>query len=349
LFLNINFTFKIYAVMVIEEIVRQIVESRKCYIEELQTITSNPSVRMPNNLKIDTLLSEVEQSYKIFDNLKSEVDKNLKRVSKAKKINFIDEKIKEIRGKYDNYNTEESIIDWPLNILAYRLIEGNYDLDLKYFAGQLVYNFWPGKNYGYQFEKELKGIALGVAEHKLLLELESEFNDLLKGNSSRIRKSENSCETEDVEDLKRNIRASIKIEIQEYFLPELFEGLRPYFDEKQHSSLYSVLSGKNVKHEPLVLKKVAAKKLLEVFRRLSYNDCITENKKIVTQWIEHHFAYTEIRDSKNRGKIMKMSRNYITNCLSKSIGDIRKEADRICNFEKLPYKNLTQLAAEQRQ
>ena len=129
----------------------------------------------------------------------------------------------------------------------------------------------------------------------------------------------------------------VKITISKDVLPELYEGLKPYF-AMQHNELLKTLSGENGSRCPLVFKGKAGKQLLEVFRRVFYNDFIKDNKTSLAKWFTHHFDYIENRNGANKDKQMEFKESYAVKCISKRDGDIRLPKERICDTHKLKYK-----------
>jgi hypothetical protein len=71
--------------------------------------------------------------------------------------------------------------------------------------------------------------------------------------------------------------------------------------------------------------------LVEVFRRLSYNDLLHESWTNLREWLFGHFAYH------SKTGIADLSRNSVWDILSKAKGEPTGRS-RICKLEWLPYK-----------
>jgi hypothetical protein len=124
-------------------------------------------------------------------------------------------------------------------------------------------------------------------------------------------------------------QSSIKLNLTPERLADLLGCLEVFFDPFDRPALKALFQGYPVDHK--LVFNGNQNRVVEVFRRLSYNGFLHESWTTLRVWLCEHFAY------RSKAGIANLSQNSVWDILSKAKGEpIAKK--RICKFEWLPYK-----------
>ena len=131
------------------------------------------------------------------------------------------------------------------------------------------------------------------------------------------------------EETSTNHRTSIKLNLSAEQLADLLGCLEVFFDRYDRSTLKALLQGHLVDHK--LVFNGNQNRLVEVFRRLTYNGFLHESWTSLREWLCGYFAY------RSKTGIADLSRNSVWDILSKAKGEPTVKS-RICVFDWLPYK-----------
>ena len=124
-------------------------------------------------------------------------------------------------------------------------------------------------------------------------------------------------------------QSSIKLNLTSEHLADLLGCLEVFFDPSDRSALKRLLQGHPVDHK--LVFNGNQNRLVEVFRRLSYNGFLYESSTALRDWLCEHFSY------RSKIAVGKLSQNTVWDILSKAKGEPTGKS-RICKFVWLPYK-----------
>lgn len=135
--------------------------------------------------------------------------------------------------------------------------------------------------------------------------------------------------------ISNNNQAIPRITIKPVIIKEMIPEIEHMFANKH--LLPDVLAG-NPTNELLKFNGFQ-NQLVELFRRMCYNNHISENKTQVAKWMSENFQYYD-----QKGKsYLHLNEDTIYEILTKGKGEARK-SKRICNIDSLPYKSNSQLS-----
>lgn len=126
-----------------------------------------------------------------------------------------------------------------------------------------------------------------------------------------------------------NHSSPIKLNLSEEQLADLVGCLEVFFDPADRSDLKALIQGDPVDHK--LVFNGNQNRLVEVFRRLSYNGFLYESWTSIRDWLCCHFAY------RSKTGISDLSMNSVWDILSKAKGEPTGKR-RICAMDWLPYK-----------
>jgi hypothetical protein len=126
----------------------------------------------------------------------------------------------------------------------------------------------------------------------------------------------------------------IKLNLTPERLADLLGCLEVFFDPSDRPLLKDLLQGHSVDHK--LVFNGNQNRLVEVFRRLSYNGFLDESWSSLRDWLCGHFAY------RSKTGITDLSQNSVWDILSKAKGEPTGKS-RICAFEWLSYKTQASL------
>jgi len=121
----------------------------------------------------------------------------------------------------------------------------------------------------------------------------------------------------------------IKLNLSAEQLADLVGCLEVFFDPSDRPALKALLQGHPVDHK--LVFNGNQNRLVEVFRRLSYNGFLLESWTSLREWLCCHFAY------RSKTGINDLSMNSVWDILSKAKGEPTGKS-RICVFDWLHYK-----------
>ena len=124
-------------------------------------------------------------------------------------------------------------------------------------------------------------------------------------------------------------QSPIKLNLSPERLADLVSCLEVFFDPSDHPTLKDLLQGYPVDHK-LVFNS-NQNRLVEVFRRLSYNGFLHESWTTLRDWLCGHFSY------RSKSGVVELSPNSVWDILSKAKGEPTGKS-RICSLDWLPYK-----------
>lgn len=130
------------------------------------------------------------------------------------------------------------------------------------------------------------------------------------------------------------------ITLRPEIIDKLHTGLKIFFDEKEWNRLLILLKGEKIDQKLLFLFN--ANRLIELFRRLKYNDYIIDNNKNIEAWVLESFNFK----SETNGEIKEFKHNTIHSILYGQESAQPKKGKRIIDEEWLPYKSPGQLKKE---
>lgn len=136
------------------------------------------------------------------------------------------------------------------------------------------------------------------------------------------------------ESLSTDHQFTIKLNLTPECLADLLGCLEVFFDPSDRLALKSLLQGHPVDHK--LVFNGNQNRLVEVFRRLSYNGFLHNSWTSIRNWLCGHFAY------RPKTGIADLRQNSVWDILSKARGEPTGKS-RICNFEWLPYKTQASL------
>lgn len=159
------------------------------------------------------------------------------------------------------------------------------------------------------------------------------FSNFEKCNSVYEKKFEEKIsESQKINEIDQNI---LKITITPSVIMEIIPQIEHLFEQKEYLS--ETLAGKTSKTK---LKfNGGQNQLTELFRRMCYNNHISENKRHVAKWMSENFKYY---DPKGKTHV-DFNEVTVYEILTKGKGEARK-SKRICNIDSLPYKSNSQLS-----
>ena len=128
--------------------------------------------------------------------------------------------------------------------------------------------------------------------------------------------------------------ASIKITLTPEQHADLLGCLNVFFDPSDRPSLKELLQGHPVDRK--LIFNGNQNRLVEVFRRLSYNGCLHETSTTLRDWLCMHFSY------RAKAGIADLSQNSVWDILSKAKGEPTSKS-RICCLDWLPFKTQASL------
>ncbi|TCD47675.1 hypothetical protein [Chlorobium sp. N1] len=123
--------------------------------------------------------------------------------------------------------------------------------------------------------------------------------------------------------------ATIKLTLTPEQLADLSGCLEVFFDPSDRPGLTELLQGRSVGRK--LVFNGNQNRLVEVFRRLSYNGFLYESSTVLRDWLCGHFAY------RSKAGIADLSQNSVWDILSKAKGEPTLKS-RICVFGWLAYK-----------
>lgn len=112
-----------------------------------------------------------------------------------------------------------------------------------------------------------------------------------------------------------------------------------FFDPADRAALKPLLQGQSVSQKLVFYGN--QNRLVEVFRRLTYNGFLHESWTVFRDWLCGHFSY------RSKAGVVDLSRNSVWDILSKAKGEPAGKS-RICNVECLPYKTQAALRKSNR-
>jgi hypothetical protein len=128
--------------------------------------------------------------------------------------------------------------------------------------------------------------------------------------------------------------SSIKLHLTPERFTELLGCLEVFFDPSDRPVLKNLLQGHPVDHK--LIFNGNQNRLVEVFRRLSYNGFLHETSTNLRDWLRTHFSY------RSKTAVSELSQNSVWDILSKAKGEPAVKS-RICMFEWLSYKTQASL------
>lgn len=134
-----------------------------------------------------------------------------------------------------------------------------------------------------------------------------------------------------------NLDKKIKISLTCSQFEEFEAEFKEHFNPEQHSDLHILLKGGNIKNK--LIFNDNQNKLIELFRRLYYNDFVFDTKTGLAKWLCANFKFR----IKHSGEIRNLKHYSVWEILSKGRGEARRQI-RICTFNWLPYKKQDSLA-----
>lgn len=135
-------------------------------------------------------------------------------------------------------------------------------------------------------------------------------------------------------------RDTIKLNLTAEKLDELLGCLEVFFDPADRAALKPLLQGQSVTQKLVFYGN--QNRLVEVFRRLTYNGFLHESWTTLRDWLCGHFSY------RSKTGVVELSRNSVWDILSKAKGEPTGKS-RICYFEWLPYKTQAMLKRSNRE
>jgi len=136
------------------------------------------------------------------------------------------------------------------------------------------------------------------------------------------------------EETSTNLPPPIKLNLSAEHFAVLLSCLEVFFDPSDRSTLKALLQGHPV-DQKLVFNG-NQNRLVEVFRRLSYNGFLHESWTSLREWLCGHFVY------RSKNGVAELSRNSVWDILSKAKGEPTVKS-RICKFMWLSYKTQASL------
>ena len=131
-----------------------------------------------------------------------------------------------------------------------------------------------------------------------------------------------------------NHQSSIKLNLTPERLADLLGSLEVFFDPPDRPALKALLQGHPVDHK--LVFNGNQNRLVEVFRRLSYNSFLHESWTFLRDWLCGNFSYRS-----KTGKAA-LSQNSVWDILSKAKGEPTSKS-RICYLDWLPFKTQASL------
>jgi hypothetical protein len=128
--------------------------------------------------------------------------------------------------------------------------------------------------------------------------------------------------------------STIKITLTPEQLADLSGCLNIFFEPSDRPALKELLQGRPVDRK--LVFNGNQNRLVEVFRRLSYNGCLHETSTTLRDWLCMHFSY------RAKGGIADLSQNSVWDILSKAKGEPTSKS-RICCLDWLPFKTQASL------
>jgi hypothetical protein len=129
-------------------------------------------------------------------------------------------------------------------------------------------------------------------------------------------------------------QSSIKITLTRERLADLLGCLEVFFDPSDRLLLKELLQGHSIGHK--LVFNGNQNRLVEVFRRLSYNGFLHESWTALRDWLCLHFSY------RSKTGTVDLSQNSVWDILSKAKGEPTIN-NRICSFKWIPYKTQSAL------
>lgn len=135
-------------------------------------------------------------------------------------------------------------------------------------------------------------------------------------------------------------RDTIKLNLTAEQLAELLRCLELFFDPADRAALKALLQGQSVTQK--LVFNGNQNRLVEVFRRLTYNGFLHESWIVLRDWLCWHLSY------RSKTGVAELSRNSVWDILSKAKGEPTGKS-RICAFDWLPYKTQAMLRRSNRE
>jgi len=132
-----------------------------------------------------------------------------------------------------------------------------------------------------------------------------------------------------------NKQAIPRITIKPVIIKEMIPEIEHMFQNKH--LLPDVLAGNSTKE--LLKFNGSQNQLVELFRRMCYNNHISENKTQVAKWMSENFQYYDPKGKSH----LDLNEDTVYEILTKGKGEAKK-SKRICNIYSLPYKSISQLS-----
>lgn len=129
-------------------------------------------------------------------------------------------------------------------------------------------------------------------------------------------------------------QSSIKLNLTPERLADLPGCLKVFFDPSDRPALKELLQGHPVDHK--LVFNGNQNRLVEVFRRLSYNGFLYASWSALRDWLCGHFSY------RSKSGVIELSQNSVWDILSKAKGEPTGKS-RICSLGWLPYKTQASL------
>jgi hypothetical protein len=129
-------------------------------------------------------------------------------------------------------------------------------------------------------------------------------------------------------------QSSIKLNLTPERFADLLGCLEVFFDPSDRPLLKDLLQGHSVDHK--LVFNGNQNRLVEVFRRLSYNGFLHDSSTALRDWLCRYFSY------RSKTGVAELSRNSVWDILSKAKGEPTVKS-RICMFEWLPYQTQASL------
>ncbi|NTW88164.1 MAG: hypothetical protein HGB26_03375 [Desulfobulbaceae bacterium] len=129
-------------------------------------------------------------------------------------------------------------------------------------------------------------------------------------------------------------QSSIKLNLNPERFADLLGSLEVFFDHSDRPALKKLLQGNPVDHK--LVFNGNQNRLVEVFRRLSYNVFLHESWTTLRDWLCRHFSY------RGKADVADLSMNSVWDILSKAKGEPTSKS-RICALDWLCYKTQASL------
>jgi len=121
----------------------------------------------------------------------------------------------------------------------------------------------------------------------------------------------------------------LRIHLNKEQFDELYGELCKFFDAGDHDGLKRLLQGEAIDRKITFLSN--QNRLVEIFRRLKYNDLLFESSTLIRNWLCHNFMY------QSKAGMKKTNPNSVWDILSKAKGEPSPKS-RICKIDWLQYK-----------